>query len=136
MAGPGALVHLVVPLLDPQPSQGQAADPVWGRLHCAKGLSTRSILRPARMRWGDQVLNWRMVRLVLSPARELWLKAAYRRHAVKTVVTARHVMGLRAAAFLTAGIARVPFWKFIVADVWRWNRRVGKEPLNEERTGA
>jgi membrane protein DedA with SNARE-associated domain len=133
--------------------------------------------------WGEQVLNWRMVRLVLSPAREQWLKTAYRRHALKTVVTARHVMGLRAAAFLTAGIARVPFWKFVVADagaavlgiplgfglayfftdqikaivadvhrverwlglavllalavilavgVWRWNRRVGKEPLNEE----
>jgi len=129
--------------------------------------------------WGEQVLNWRMVRLVLTPAREQWLKAAYRRHALKTVVTARHVMGLRAAAFLTAGIARVPFWKFVVADVgaavlgiplgfglayfftdqikavmadvhraerwlglavllalatilavgvWRWNRRVGKEP--------
>jgi membrane protein DedA with SNARE-associated domain len=58
-----------------------------------------------------------MVRLVLTPAREQWLKAAYQRHAVKTVVTARHVMGLRAAAFLTAGIARVPFWKFVVADV-------------------
>jgi membrane protein DedA with SNARE-associated domain len=67
--------------------------------------------------WGEQVLNWRVVRLVLSPARELWLKAAYQRHALKTVVTARHVMGLRAAAFLTAGIARVPFWKFVVADV-------------------
>jgi membrane protein DedA with SNARE-associated domain len=25
-------------------------------------------------------------------------------------------MGLRAAAFLTAGIACVPFWRFIVAD--------------------
>jgi membrane protein DedA with SNARE-associated domain len=25
-------------------------------------------------------------------------------------------MGLRAAAFLTAGIARVPFWKFILVD--------------------
>jgi membrane protein DedA with SNARE-associated domain len=25
-------------------------------------------------------------------------------------------MGLRAAAFLTAGIARVPFWKFLAAD--------------------
>jgi len=25
-------------------------------------------------------------------------------------------MGLRAAAFLTAGNARVPFWKFVVAD--------------------
>jgi membrane protein DedA with SNARE-associated domain len=26
-------------------------------------------------------------------------------------------MGLRAAAFLTAGSASVPFWKFVVADV-------------------
>ncbi len=39
-----------------------------------------------------------------------------RRHALKTVGTARHVMGLRAAAFLTAGSASVPFWKFVVAD--------------------
>src|SRR5439155_630988 len=28
----------------------------------------------------------------------------------------RHLMGLRAAAFLSAGIARVPFWKFILVD--------------------
>ena len=66
--------------------------------------------------WGEQVLNCRLARLVLSPAREQWLKAAYRRHALKTIVTARHVMGLRAAAFLTAGSAAVPFWKFVVAD--------------------
>jgi membrane protein DedA with SNARE-associated domain len=136
--------------------------------------------------WGERVLSWRAVRLVLTPGREQWLKAAYRRHALKTVVTARHVMGVRAAAFLTAGIARVPFWKFVVADagaaglgvpfgfglayfftdqieaivvdvhrverwlglaallvlaavlvgVWRWNRRVVKEPLDEERTAG
>jgi membrane protein DedA with SNARE-associated domain len=54
-------------------------------------------------------------RLVLTPKREQWLQAAYRRHALKTVLTARHVMGLRAAAFLTAGNARVPFWKFVVS---------------------
>jgi glycerol-3-phosphate O-acyltransferase / dihydroxyacetone phosphate acyltransferase len=66
--------------------------------------------------WGEQVLHWRLVRLVLTPAREEWLKAAYRRHALKTVVTARHVTGLRAAAFLTAGSAGVPFWKFVMAD--------------------
>jgi membrane protein DedA with SNARE-associated domain len=29
---------------------------------------------------------------------------------------ARHVLGLRAAAFLTAGSSSVPFWKFVVAD--------------------
>jgi membrane protein DedA with SNARE-associated domain len=53
---------------------------------------------------------------VLTPAREDQLKAAYRRHAVKTIVTARHVVGLRAAAFLTAGIAHVPFVRFLVID--------------------
>jgi membrane protein DedA with SNARE-associated domain len=146
-------------------------------------LSGDMVLYWVGRHWGEQALNWRVVRLVLSPTRELWLKAAYRRHALKTVVTARHVMGVRAAAFLTAGIARVPFWKFVVADtgaavlgvplvfglayfftdqikaiaadmhraerwlglvvllalatilavgVWRWNRRVGTERLDEE----
>jgi membrane protein DedA with SNARE-associated domain len=148
-------------------------------------LSGDMVLYWVGRHWGEQVLNWRVVRLMLSPAREMWLKAAYRRHALKTVVMARHVMGLRAAAFLTAGIARVPFWKFVVADagaavlgvplvfglayfftdqikaivadvhraerwlglavllvlatilavgVWRWNRRVGTERLDEEPT--
>jgi membrane protein DedA with SNARE-associated domain len=66
--------------------------------------------------WGERVLGWRPVRWVLSPAREEQLKNAYRSHGVKIVFTARHVMGLRAAAFLTAGIARVPFWRFFLAD--------------------
>ncbi len=79
-------------------------------------LSGDMVLYWIGRRWGERVLDWRLVRLVLSPARERWLEAAYRRHALKTVVTARHVVGLRAAAFLTAGSARVPFWKFVVAD--------------------
>lgn len=66
--------------------------------------------------WGERVLDWRAVRRLLSPDRERWIKEAYRRHAVKTVVMARHIVGLRAAAFLTAGIARVPFWKFLATD--------------------
>jgi membrane protein DedA with SNARE-associated domain len=148
-------------------------------------LSGDVVLYWVGRRWGRHVLDWRAVRLVLTPERERWLQAAYRRHALKTIATARHVMGLRAAAFLTAGNAHVPFWKFIVADtgaaalgvpfvfgvayfftdqieaimadvhrverwlglagllvlaaglvagVWRWNRRVGKEPLDEGRT--
>jgi membrane protein DedA with SNARE-associated domain len=66
--------------------------------------------------WGERVLAWRIVRLVLSRKREEALKAAYRRHGVKIVFTARHVMGLRAAAFLTAGIAHVPFGRFLAVD--------------------
>jgi len=54
---------------------------------------------------------------VLTKEREETLKESYRRHGVKIVFTARHVMGLRAAAFLTAGIARVPFPRFLAADL-------------------
>lgn len=66
--------------------------------------------------WGERVLNWRVVRRVLTRKRELTLKAAYRRHAVKTVIMMRHVTGIRAAAFLTAGIAHVPWRTFLLAD--------------------
>jgi membrane protein DedA with SNARE-associated domain len=66
--------------------------------------------------WGERILDWSIVRRVLTRQREHALMEAYRRHAAKTVFTARHVMGVRAAAFLTAGIARVPFWKFVLVD--------------------
>jgi membrane protein DedA with SNARE-associated domain len=79
-------------------------------------LSGDVVLYWSGRHWGERVLNWRAVRLVLNREREDRLKAAYRRHAGKTIVTVRHVMGLRAAAFLTAGIAHVPFWKFLAAD--------------------
>ena len=66
--------------------------------------------------WGERVLGWRPVRRVLSVERERILTEAYHRHGVKIVFTVRHVMGLRAAAFLTAGIVRVPFPRFLAAD--------------------
>ena len=66
--------------------------------------------------WGERILDWRVVRHVLTPAREEQFKASYRRHGVKIVFAARHVAGVRAAAFLTAGIARVPFAQFIAVD--------------------
>jgi membrane protein DedA with SNARE-associated domain len=66
--------------------------------------------------WGEQVLDWRPVRCVLTREREARLLAAYRQHGVKIIFGARHVMGLRAAAFLTAGIAHIPFWKFLGVD--------------------
>ena len=67
--------------------------------------------------WGERILEWRMVRHVLSRDREEKLKTAYRRHGVKIVFAARHVVGFRAAAFMTAGIAHVPFLKFLAVDI-------------------
>ena len=84
---------------------------------CLAGvLSGDSVLYWVGYHWGERILEWSIVRRVLTPTREHVLIGAYRRHAAKTVFTARHVMGLRAAAFLTAGIARVPFWTFILVD--------------------
>ena len=75
------------------------------------------VLYSAGHHWGDRLLRWRLVRGVLTESREQRLAAAYRRHGVKIVLVARHVMGLRAAAFLTAGIVRLPFWKFFLVDL-------------------
>lgn len=66
--------------------------------------------------WGERILDWSLVRLVLTREREEALKSGYRRHGVKILLGARHVAGLRAAAFLTAGIARVPFLTFVLVD--------------------
>lgn len=64
----------------------------------------------------DRIVRWRMTRLVLTPQRVDWLEQAYRRHGAKIVFSARHAMGLRPAAFLTAGAFGIPFWTFIAVD--------------------
>ena len=66
--------------------------------------------------WGEHIMDWRITRFVLTPEREKTVVQAYHRHGVKIVFTARFVAGFRAAAFLTAGIVRIPFWKFLLVD--------------------
>ncbi len=79
-------------------------------------LSGDVVLYWAGRHWGDHVLDLRPVRHILDRTRRQKLAAAYRKNGLIIVFAARHVMGLRAAAFLTAGIARIPFWKFLAAD--------------------
>jgi membrane protein DedA with SNARE-associated domain len=66
--------------------------------------------------WGEHILDWRLTRFVLTPEREKVLIEKYHQHGIKIVFTARFVAGFRAAAFLTAGIVRIPFWKFLLVD--------------------
>jgi membrane protein DedA with SNARE-associated domain len=66
--------------------------------------------------WGERVLDLPLVARFLDTKRRDSLEASYRRHGVLIVFAARHVIGLRAAAFVTAGIVRLSFWKFIAAD--------------------
>ena len=48
----------------------------------------------------------------------VWSKSrpGYRRRGVLIVFLVRNVIGLRAAAFVAAGVVRVPLWKFAAAD--------------------
>jgi membrane protein DedA with SNARE-associated domain len=74
------------------------------------------ILYVAGHRWGRKVLRWRMGRWLLPPARLAVLERRYHDHGVKIVFAARHVFGLRVAAFLIAGVVRVPFPRFVAVD--------------------
>jgi membrane protein DedA with SNARE-associated domain len=82
----------------------------------AGALAGDTILYWLGHHWGNRVLGLPLARHVLTPARREQFAAAYRRRGALIVIAARHVMGVRAAAFLTAGIVRLPFWKFLAAD--------------------
>ncbi len=84
---------------------------------CIAGVVTGDlVLYWTGRQWGERVLDLPLVGRLLDVKRRDSLEAAYRRNGMLIVFAARHVIGLRAAAFLTAGIVRLPFWKFIVAD--------------------
>ena len=118
LAGLGAPIPEELPILAAGALAREGVVRWWIALPlCVVGVVVGDVvLYSAGHHWGDRLLRWPLVRGVLSQAREERLAAAYRRHGVKIVLVARHVMGLRAAAFLTAGIVRLPFWKFLLVD--------------------
>jgi len=87
-------------------------------LSCLGGvLAGDMVLYGVGRHFGRRVLEWPAARRILTPDREARVMEAYRRHGLKFVVMARFVMGLRAAAILTAGLVRVPFVRFVLVDV-------------------
>ena len=74
------------------------------------------VLYGAGCHWGERVLEMRLLGRLLNRARLDQIEASYRRRGVLIVFLARNVMGLRAAAFIGAGVVGVPFRKFLAAD--------------------
>jgi membrane protein DedA with SNARE-associated domain len=91
----------------------------WGALlSCLGGvLAGDMLLYAVGRQFGRRILDWPAARRILTPEREARVMEAYHRHGLKFVIMARLVMGLRAAAFLTAGLVRVPFLRFLLVDV-------------------
>jgi membrane protein DedA with SNARE-associated domain len=87
-------------------------------LACLAGaLSGDVLLYVLGRHFGRRILNWPTARRILTPEREARVMHAYHKHGLKFVVMARLIMGLRAATFLTAGLVRVPFLRFLLVDV-------------------
>ena len=74
------------------------------------------ILYGAGRHWGERVLDQPLIGRLLTRARLEQIQAGYRRRGALIVFLARNVMGLRAAAFVGAGVGGLPFWKFAAAD--------------------
>jgi membrane protein DedA with SNARE-associated domain len=74
------------------------------------------ILYGAGRHWGERVLEQRLLGRLLNRARLDQIEASYRRRGVLIVFLSRNVMGLRAAAFIAAGVVGVPLRKFLAAD--------------------
>lgn len=118
VAGLGAPIPEEAPILAAGILASQAVIKWWlALLVCFVGvLAGDVVLYWIGHHWGEHILDWRLTRFVLTPEREQLVKDKYHRHGIKIVFTARFVAGFRAAAFLTAGIVRIPFWKFFLVD--------------------
>lgn len=80
-------------------------------------------------RYGMHIVEHKWLRRIAKP----WLlekaRVLYANHGMKILFAARFMPGLRSVLFLTAGVFRIPFWKFFLIDgfaalisvpVWVW----------------
>jgi membrane protein DedA with SNARE-associated domain len=67
-------------------------------------------------KWGQDILNHRHLRKVITESRLERGRQFYRDHGNKTVFIARFISGLRVAAFFAAGTMGIKFSKFLLHD--------------------
>ncbi len=67
--------------------------------------------------YGEKVLKLPLTRRLLTRQREAQIKGYFHRHGFKILVSGRFVPGFRTAAYLTAGILKLPALKLLVTDL-------------------
>lgn len=67
-------------------------------------------------KYGTRIVEHRWLKRIAKP----WLleraRTLYANHGMKILFAARFMPGLRSVLYLTAGVCRVPFWKFFLID--------------------
>jgi membrane protein DedA with SNARE-associated domain len=66
---------------------------------------------------GEKVLSLPVTRRLLTRQREAQIKGYFHRHGFKILVSGRFMPGFRTAAYLTAGILKLPMLKLLVTDI-------------------
>lgn len=67
--------------------------------------------------YGEKVLSLPLTRRLLTRAREAQIKGYFHRHGFKILVLGRFAVGFRTAAYLTAGILKLPPLKLLFTDL-------------------
>jgi membrane protein DedA with SNARE-associated domain len=67
--------------------------------------------------YGEKVISLPLTRRLITRQREAQIKGYFHRHGFKILVSGRFVPGFRTAAYLTAGILKLPTLKLILIDL-------------------
>lgn len=67
--------------------------------------------------YGERVLEFPVIRSFLTKARETQIKGYFHRHGFKILILGRFAVGFRTAAYLTAGILRLPALNLLLTDL-------------------
>lgn len=68
--------------------------------------------------YGEKVMNLKLARKFLTREREAQMKGYFHRHGIKILILGRFAVGFRTAAYLTAGILRIPPIKLLGTDLF------------------
>jgi membrane protein DedA with SNARE-associated domain len=66
--------------------------------------------------FGTKVLEWRAVKRLLPPQKREKIEGNFHKYGVLTLLFARFLPAIRSPIFITAGIMRLSFAKFVIAD--------------------
>jgi membrane protein DedA with SNARE-associated domain len=67
--------------------------------------------------YGEKVISLPLTRKFLTRAREAQIKGYFHRHGFKILILGRFAVGFRTAAYLTAGILKLPALKLFLTDL-------------------
>ncbi len=68
--------------------------------------------------YGEKVLKLPLTRKFLTKPREAQIKGYFHRHGIKILIVGRFAVGFRTAAYLTAGILKLPALRLFLTDLF------------------